>query len=97
MAAIANIATATARRMWLQNHIRKPTTQLTQQIPRQTKRGVEQCYEGRSEEKLIKQTVNQIIAKFNKDLTNGIEIKLLVEQYQIPTMIYEEHYNTTKT
>ena len=66
MAAIANIATATARRMWLQNHIRKPTTQLTQQITRQTIKSIEQCYEGRPEEKLIKQTTNQIIAKFNK-------------------------------
>ena len=72
MAAIANIATATARRMWRQNHIRKPTTQLTQQIARQTIRSIEQCYEGRPEEKLIKQTANQIIARFNKDQTNGI-------------------------
>ena len=49
MAAIANIATATARRMWLQNHVGKPTTQLTQQIARQTIRSVEQCYKGRPE------------------------------------------------
>ena len=99
MAAIANIATATVRLMWLQNHIRKPTTQLTQQITRQTIKSIEQCYEGRPEENLIKQTINQIIAKFNKDITNEIEIKyhkpsikdrLLVEQYQIPTMIYKE-------
>ena len=55
MAAIANIATATARRMWLQNHIGKPTTQLTQQITRQTIKSIEQCYEGRPEEKLIKE------------------------------------------
>ena len=41
MAAIANIATATARRMWLQNHIRKPTTQLTQQITSQTIKSIE--------------------------------------------------------
>jgi hypothetical protein len=34
MAAIANIATA--RRIWLQNHVRKPTTTATQNIARQT-------------------------------------------------------------
>ena len=99
MAAVANIATATARRMWLQNHIRKPTTQLTQQITCQTIKSVEQCYRGKPEEKLIHKAIDQIIAKFNRDITNEIEIKyhkpsikdrLLVEQYQIPTMIYEE-------
>ena len=58
--------------IWLHNHIRKPKTQLTQQIARQTIKSVEQCYEGRPEEKLIKKTVNQIIAKFNKDMTNEI-------------------------
>ena len=57
--------------MWLQNHIRKPKTQLTQQIARQTIKSVEQFYEGRPTEK-ITQTVNKIIAKFNRDTTNGI-------------------------
>ena len=72
MAEIANIATATARRMWLHNHIRKPTIHLNHHIARQTLRSVEQCYEGRPEEKLIKQTANQIIARFNKNQTDRI-------------------------
>jgi hypothetical protein len=99
MAAIANIATATARRIWIQNHVRKPTTTATQNIARQTIKSIEQCYIGKPEDKLIRQTIDQIIARFEKDNTNGIEIKyhipsfkdrLLVEQYMIPTMIYEE-------
>ena len=45
--AIAIKATTIARRIWLQNHIRKPTTQLTKQIAR----SVTQCYDGTKEEK----------------------------------------------
>ena len=75
MAVFANIATAAARRMWLQNHIRKPTTHCTQNITQQTIKSIEQCYTGRPEEKLIKQTIDQIIAKFDRDITNEIEIK----------------------
>ena len=40
MAAISNIATATARKIWLQNHIRKPTTERTQQLCLQTMQSV---------------------------------------------------------
>ena len=49
--------------------------------------------------KLIRQTIDQIIARFERDNINGINIKyhnpsikdrILVEQYMIPTMIYEE-------
>ena len=104
MVAIANIATATPRRMWLWNHIRKPTTTATQNIARQTIKSIEQCYKGKPKEKLIRQTIDQIIARFEKDNTNGIEIKyhipsfkdrLVVEQYMIPIMIYEEAQGNT--
>ena len=36
LAAISCIATATARKMWIQNHIRKPNTEQTQRIVKQT-------------------------------------------------------------
>ena len=40
--AVANIATTTVRRIWLHQHLRKPTSQFTQQIARQTIRSVTQ-------------------------------------------------------
>ena len=36
IAAVSSIATATARKIWIQKHVRKPTIEHTQQLTRQT-------------------------------------------------------------
>ena len=99
MAAVSNIATATARKIWLQNHIRKPTTERTQQLCLQTMQSAKQCYHNKKEYKLLSDTMNKITMFFNEDIENEIEMeyekpsiqdKILVEETQIPTFIYEQ-------
>ena len=53
LAAISSIASATARKMWIQDHIRKPEITQTQKIAKQTMETIKRCYESKPEEKII--------------------------------------------
>jgi hypothetical protein len=99
MVAVSNIATATARQIWLQNHIRKPTIERTQQLCLQTMQSVKQCYHNKKEYKILSDTMSKVTMFFNEDIENKIEVnyekpsiqdKFLVEETQIPTFIYEQ-------
>ena len=99
IAAVSNIATATARKIWIQKHIRKPTIEYTQQITRQTMQTIAQCYYGQPENNILTTIMQKIISIFANDIKGRKIIeyqipskmdKILVEQHMIPTFIYEE-------
>ena len=99
LSAIASIATATSRKIWLQNHIRKPNTEQTQSIVRQTMETIRQCYDSKPEINIIQDIMRIIISIFDEDRKSKLQInysapseydRIRVEKTQIPIFIYEE-------
>ena len=72
---IITLSNVTARKIWLQDHIRKPTIERTQQLCLQTMQSAKQCYYNKKEYKLLTDTMSKIIMFFNEDLENEMEME----------------------
>jgi hypothetical protein len=102
MVAVANMVTATARKMWIKE-IRKPTLESTQHMDQQSINAIKICYEGTKELTYIKEAYQQIHMLFKRDLKNKAEIqsethseldRIRIEEFMIPKLICEEAQET---
>ena len=67
LAAVSCIATATARKMWIQNHIRKQNTEQSQKLVKQTMETIKLCYETKPEMNIIQDVMRIILDIFSEE------------------------------